>query len=45
MRVIPRESWTRYALMLQDNGRKICKARKPECGICPVAELCPSAEI
>jgi endonuclease III len=45
MRVIPRESWTRFALLLQDHGRKICKARKPECGICPVAELCPSAEI
>ena len=45
MSSIPRESWTRFALLLQDHGRKICKARKPECGICPVAELCPSAEI
>ncbi|HEY7214378.1 MAG TPA: endonuclease III [Thermoanaerobaculia bacterium] len=42
---IPRESWTRFALLLQDHGRKICKARKPECGVCPVAVLCPSAEI
>jgi endonuclease III len=45
LRVIPRESWTRFALLLQDHGRKICKARKPECGVCPVAELCPSAEV
>jgi endonuclease-3 len=45
MRIIPRESWTHFAHLLQDHGRKICKARRPECGICPVAELCPSAEI
>ena len=42
--ILPREEWTRFALLLQDHGRKICKARKPECAICPVADLCPSAE-
>jgi endonuclease-3 len=45
MAVLPREEWTRFALLLQDHGRKICKARKPECAICPVANLCPSAEV
>jgi endonuclease III len=45
MAVVPRESWTRFALLLQQHGRTICKARRPECPICPVAELCPSAEI
>jgi endonuclease III len=45
MPVLPREEWTRFALLLQDHGRKICKARKPECAICPVADLCPSAEV
>jgi len=43
--ILPREEWTRFALLLQDHGRKTCKARKPECAICPVADLCPSAEI
>jgi endonuclease III len=43
--LLPREEWTRFALLLQDHGRKVCKARKPECAICPVADLCPSAEI
>ena len=43
--LLPREEWTRFALLLQDHGRKICKARKPECAVCPVADLCPSAEI
>jgi endonuclease III len=45
MAVIPRQDWTRFALLLQEHGRAICKARRPECGVCPVAELCPSAEI
>lgn len=43
--LLPREEWTRFALLLQDHGRKVCKARKPECAVCPVADLCPSAEI
>jgi endonuclease-3 len=45
MAVLPQEEWTRFALLLQDHGRKVCKARKPECAICPVADLCPSAEV
>jgi endonuclease-3 len=43
--ILPREEWTRFALLLQDHGRKTCKARRPECAACPVADLCPSAEI
>jgi len=45
LEVIPPEEWTRFALLLQDHGRKICKARRPECALCPVADLCPSAEV
>ena len=43
--VIAREDWTRFGHLMQEHGRTICKARKPECGLCPVAELCPSAEV
>jgi endonuclease-3 len=43
--LVPRDEWTVFALRLQDHGRALCKARKPECAVCPVAELCPSAEI
>jgi endonuclease-3 len=25
-------------------GREICQARKPKCGVCPLAELCPSRQ-
>jgi endonuclease-3 len=45
MKLVPREGWTTFANLLIDHGRKICKARKPECGVCPVADLCPSAEV
>jgi endonuclease-3 len=43
--VVPREEWTLFSLLLIDHGRQTCKARKPECGRCPVADLCPSAEV
>jgi endonuclease-3 len=43
--LIPREGWTLFAHLLQYHGRRICKARRPECAVCPVADLCPSAEV
>jgi len=43
--LLPREDWTAWSHLLQDHGRALCKARKPECPACPVADLCPSAEV
>ena len=43
--LVPQEDWTPWGHLLQDHGRALCKARKPECAVCPVAELCPSAEV
>jgi endonuclease-3 len=45
MALVPRETWTLFSLLLTDHGRKVCKARKPECAVCEVADLCPSAEV
>ena len=40
---IDRDRWSRGHHLLIWHGRRCCRARKPECGRCVVAELCPSA--
>jgi len=40
MDLIPRERWTRTTDLLIFHGRKICIARRPLCGTCPVFALC-----
>ena len=40
MALIPRERWTRTTDLLIFHGRKICDARRPRCGECPVFALC-----
>ncbi|RDY26057.1 endonuclease III [Romboutsia weinsteinii] len=40
MDVIPRERWSHSHHLLIFHGRRICKARKPECNICPIASDC-----
>lgn len=37
----PRD-WTMLSHRVVFHGRRICHARKPACGACPVASLCPS---
>ena len=44
MRVLPREEWILFAHLLIHHGRRVCIARKPKCAICPVQDLCPSAQ-
>ena len=40
MAIIPKERWTRTTDLLIFHGRKICDARRPLCGQCPVFALC-----
>jgi endonuclease III len=40
--IFPRKDWTMLSHRLIFHGRRICHARKPACGACPVADLCPS---
>lgn len=37
----------KYALhiLLVEHGRKICKARAPQCTECPLSHLCPTASV
>lgn len=44
MDVIPRELWSPAHHWLIHHGRRLCQARRPRCGECPLEELCPSAE-
>ena len=44
-KLIPEKEWTLLSHKLIWHGRRICHSRKPECEICPLAKLCPSAGI
>ncbi len=44
MEIIPHKDWIKYTHLMIDHGRALCKARRPDCGRCPLAKLCPSAE-
>ena len=43
--LFPRESWTMLSHLMIWHGRRVCDARRPKCGICTLADICPSAEI
>ena len=43
MAVVPREDWTIFSHLLIFHGRRVCKARKPECPRCVLNDICPSA--
>jgi endonuclease III len=40
--LIPRPEWTIFSHRAIWHGRRMCHARKPACGVCPIARLCPS---
>lgn len=40
--LIPQKEWTNLSQRLIWHGRRICHARKPACGACPITNLCPS---
>ncbi|GAA1347013.1 endonuclease III [Falsarthrobacter nasiphocae] len=43
--LFPRKDWSVLSQNLVFHGRRICHARRPACGICPIAALCPSRGI
>ncbi|HEY3011327.1 MAG TPA: endonuclease III [Gemmatimonadales bacterium] len=43
MRLFPRQDWGILSHLLIFHGRQICIARRPRCGDCVLAQICPSA--
>jgi endonuclease-3 len=43
--LIPQAEWTNLSQRMIWHGRRICHSRKPACGACPVAKICPSVGI
>ena len=40
--LIPRKEWTMLSHRVIFHGRRVCHAKKPACGACPLARDCPS---
>ncbi len=45
MAIVPEPRWTMASHQLIRHGRRVCHARRPACGACPVADACPSHAI
>ncbi len=40
--LLPKAEWTMFSHRVIFHGRRVCHARKPACGACGIASLCPS---
>ncbi|MEV0262828.1 endonuclease III [Streptomyces sp. NPDC050617] len=40
--LFPKSEWTMLSHRVVFHGRRVCHSRKPACGACPIAPLCPS---
>ncbi|MDG3005375.1 endonuclease III [Paludisphaera mucosa] len=41
MAIVPKAEWVDLSHRLIQLGRRVCLARKPRCGACPMASFCP----
>jgi len=42
--LLPPKEWGEFSLRLILHGRRVCDARKPKCGECRLAPICPSRQ-
>lgn len=42
--LFPRERWTMLPHLMISHGRRVCDAKRPRCGECSLADICPSAK-
>ncbi|PZO45728.1 MAG: endonuclease III [Shackletoniella antarctica] len=45
MKLLPQPDWENWSIRLVYHGRAVCNARNPKCGMCDLADLCPSAKV
>ncbi len=45
MALFPQRHWALLSHLLIFHGRRTCIARRPKCGECVIADLCPSAQV
>jgi endonuclease-3 len=43
MELVPKKDWIDFSHLLIYHGRKVCKARRPECERCNIEPYCPSS--
>lgn len=43
MKLLPQPEWENFSITIIYHGRAVCQARKPQCNICELANVCPSA--
>lgn len=43
MGLVPKKHWVMFSHWLITHGRRVCNARKPQCGSCVLADICPSS--
>lgn len=45
MLLLPQHDWENWSIRLVYHGRAVCNARNPNCDICELTDLCPSANL
>jgi endonuclease-3 len=45
MDLVEQKDWIDFAHLLIFHGRRVCKARRPDCPSCTLNDLCPSAQV
>ncbi|QQS34480.1 MAG: endonuclease III [Acidobacteriota bacterium] len=42
MQIVPKKHWIKFGQWITWHGRRVCIARRPKCGECTLADICPS---
>jgi len=45
IKIVPKKDWVVFSHLLIYHGRKVCKARNPQCAECVVEKECPSSSL